>query len=327
MDMITELAELAFATRLKRLNERLSRDVSMVYHKLGVDFEARWFSIFYALNRKSPMMVTELAQSLRLTHTAIIQLAREMMKKELIISSKGRKDERQRLLSITPAGKEIAMKLAPVWEEIRLATKELIESSGCDILTHIEKIENLLNDQDMYERVWIRLKGHPPGEIVICEYRAAMKKYFKSLNYEWLREYFEVEKKDEQILSDPRRKIVNRGGAIFFACLDNYVVGTCALIKHRNGIMELAKMAVTKKFQGRGIGKKLMQTVVDRARQLGKSELYLQTNTNLKAANHLYQKFGFKKTKENPFEPSRYQRPTFVMKLDLMDKEMVLSSE
>lgn len=322
MDVLTELAELAFATRLKRLSERLVKDVSAVYHKLGLDFEGRWFSVFYTLSMKSPMMVTELAQSLRLTHTTINQLAAEMIKKGLIVSFRGTDDERQRLLAITPAGKELALKLAPIWEEIRRATKELIDSTGSDVLASITTIEQQLNEQDMYERVWIRLKGNPPGEIVIREYSAAMKKYFKSLNYEWLEEYFEVEKGDEQILSYPKEKIVNRGGSIFFACRDDQVVGTCALIQHRDGTLELAKMAVTKKFQGRGIGKMLMQKIIDRAKELGGSELFLQTNARLKAANHLYQQFGFKKTKHNPFEPSRYQRSTFVMKLDLKDKFM-----
>lgn len=317
MDIIKELAELAFASRLKRLSERLSKDVSLLYRKLEVDFEARWFSILYALNRQSPMAVTEIAQSLGLTHTAINQLAKEMTNKKLLNSSKGEKDERQRLIYLADGGKVVAQKLASVWDEIQMVTKELIESTGFDILAAIGEIERQLDERDMYQRVWIRLKGQPPGEIRICEYSPALKKYFKSLNYEWLEEYFEVEETDRKILSDPKSKIVNNGGAIFFASIYEHVVGTVALIKHKQGIIELAKMAVTKKFQGRGIGGKLMQVVIDRARELGITSLYLQTNSKLKAANHLYRKYGFKKTKKSPFDPSRYHRPTFAMKMEL----------
>ena len=317
MDIITELAELAFASRLKRLSERLSKDVSLLYHKLDVDFEARWFSILYALNRKSPMAVTELAQALGLTHTAINQLAKEMTKKGLVHSLKGKKDERKRLIYLADRGKKVFHKLTPVWEEILEATKKLIKSSNCDILGAIGEIEKQLDDQNMYERVWIRLKGSPPGEIEIREYTPALKKHFKSLNYEWLEQYFEVEQADEKLLSDPKGKVIKNGGAIFFACIEDNVVGTAALVRHRDGTLELAKMAVTKRFRGRGIGGKLMQAVIDRARELGAAELYLQTNTKLKAANHLYRKFGFKKTIKSPFDPSRYNRPTFVMKLNL----------
>jgi len=48
------------------------------------------------------------------------------------------------------------------------------------------------------------------------EYNPAIKKYFKSLNYEWLEQYFQIKKTDEKMLSDPRREIVNKGGAVFF---------------------------------------------------------------------------------------------------------------
>ena len=89
MDIITELAELTFASRLKRLSERLMKEVSLLYKKLDVNFEARWFSIFYYLNLQSPKTITELAQSLRLTHTAVNQLTTEMIKAGLLISSKG----------------------------------------------------------------------------------------------------------------------------------------------------------------------------------------------------------------------------------------------
>jgi len=84
-------------------------------------------------------------------------------------------------------------------------------------------------------------------------------------------------------------------------------------------------MAVTKKYQGRGIGAKLMQAIINRARELNAEAIYLQTSTRLKAANYLYQKFGYKKTQKNPFKPSRYARVTFVMKLDLkkMDDQIL----
>jgi len=320
MDIIKELQEMAFASRLKRLSERLLKDVSRLYHQLDIDFEARWFSVLYALNQQSPLAVTKLAQALGLTHTAVNQLAKEMIKYGLIEASKGKTDERQRLLYLTPKAKQVFTLLTPVWDEIHQVTKELIEATGCDILQGLSTIEALLDEQDMFERVWIRLKGQPPGEIVIREYRPALKKYFKALNYEWLEEYFEIEKSDEKILSDPNTKIIKNGGAIFFARLDEKVVGTCALIKHPDCVLELAKMAVTKKYQGRGIGGKLLNAVIVRAKELGATVLYLQTNRKLKPANHLYEKFGFRKTNQSPFDPSRYERPTYVMKLELINR-------
>jgi N-acetylglutamate synthase-like GNAT family acetyltransferase len=119
------------------------------------------------------------------------------------------------------------------------------------------------------------------------------------------------------MLSDPNTKIVKTGGAVLFASLDEDIVGTCALIKHHGSTFELAKMAVTKKYRGRSIGRKLIIAIINKAKTLGASELYLQTSSKLKVANHLYNKLGFTTTTTTPLIKKKYERSTFVMKLDL----------
>lgn len=317
MDIISELGEMAFATRLKRLGERLAKDVSLLYHKLNIDFEARWFAIFYSLKRESPLTVTGLAESLGVSHTAVRQLLNEMARKDLVTWSKGKADKRYQLVHLTKKGNDIYQKLSPVWQEIRNATGELIDGSDCDFISGLATIERNLDERNMYERVWLRLKGSLPGDIEIREYSPAMKKYFKSLNYEWLEGFFAVEEADDRILSDPNSKIVKAGGAVLFACLEDDVVGTCALIRHRNGIYELAKMAVTKKYQGRGIGRKLLIAVIEKTKKCGASELYLRTNPKLEAANHLYNEIGFREIAYDPLANKKYKRSTVVMKMDL----------
>jgi hypothetical protein len=87
------------------------------------------------------------------------------------------------------------------------------------------------------------------GEPIIEVYNKNYKEYFKILNLEWLELYFKVEPIDMDLLSNPD-KIIDEGGEIFFAKLDNIIVGTCALLKIDENTFELAKMAVTKKAQG-----------------------------------------------------------------------------
>lgn len=319
MDTVKELGELALASRLKRISERLSKEVTLVYKKLNVDFEARWFTLITRLQKKSPAKITELATNLGLSHTAIQSLASELIKKGYIGSIKDEKDERQRLLFITETGQELCKKLDPVWKEIKEANVQLINSVDINFLSKLNLIEDELNKFSMYERVWHRLTGHLPGEVKIQEYTPSLKKHFQRLNYEWLEEYFEIEEKDKFFLSDPKNKIINRGGYVFFAILENSVVGTCALLKHSEDRMELAKMAVTKKYRGRGIGRKLLEAAIEKVQSLGMQNLYLQTNKSLKEANILYSNFGFKKIKINPLDSSVYQRETYTMKLDILN--------
>ncbi|MGE5682446.1 MAG: GNAT family N-acetyltransferase [Bacillota bacterium] len=321
MDSVKALKELALATRLRRLSDRLSKDVSLIYKKLNIDFEAKWFTLIYLLKNNSPVTITQAAADLGISHTAVKLLAGELIKKEYLTSEKGSEDERQRLIFITPKGRELCEKLATVWKEIEFANRELLIHSAPDFLSEIDRIEEELDKISIYERVWTNLNGSKPGELKVLEYSAKLKKHFQRLNYEWLEEYFSVEEKDKSILLHPKEKIINHGGTIFFALIDEEAAGTCAVIRHPGNKYELAKMAVTKKFQNRGIGKKLLEAAVRWVRKQRAKELYLLTNEKLIAANIIYKNYGFKRLENSPFKNSPYQRKTYAMKLDLSSKK------
>jgi len=292
------------------------KDATRIYSKLNLDFESRWFTILYGLNKQGSMTITALAQTLRLTHPAVNQLAGEMIKENLIISSKGVKDERKRFLRLSAKGKRAINKMTPVWREIRLATKELLDAVDPLFLASIEKIEAMLDDNEMYDRVILRIKG----ELEILEYRPQWKRHFKELNIQWLKKYFHVEEEDKRLLSNPNETILKPGGAILFARFDSKIVGTCALIKHSEKIYEISKLAVSPNARGFGAGIGLSRAILDRAIELGAGSVYLQTNPKLIVANHIYKVLGFRKTKKRPFDSGKYQRPTLVMRKKLTDK-------
>ena len=74
---------------------------------------------------------------------------------------------------------------------------------------------------------------------------------FYKLNKEWLETYFYVEPLDEDVLSQPEKYIINKGGYIFFAKLNDTIVGTYAFmpLKDIDGF-ELTKMAVLPEMRG-----------------------------------------------------------------------------
>ena len=138
---------------------------------------------------------------------------------------------------------------------------------------------------------------------------------FARLNYEWLEKYFVVEDYDRGILSNPRATIIDKGGQILFARIDETVVGTVALIRRGDGVFELSKMAVTEDYKGMRIGQKLMYACIDYAGQHNVKRLFLDSNTSLTPAIRLYQKVGFK---EIPVpEDSPYDRCNIRMELFL----------
>ena len=77
---------------------------------------------------------------------------------------------------------------------------------------------------------------------------------------------------------------------------------------------ELAKMAVSPKAQGKNIGWLLGQAIIEKAKALGASGIYLESNTILKPAINLYHKLGFQKVAGHP---TPYERCNIQMELKL----------
>lgn len=138
---------------------------------------------------------------------------------------------------------------------------------------------------------------------------------FKQLNIDWLQKYFYVEPRDEEVLGNPEKYIIEPGGHIFFTKIDKEIVGTIALIKLTDTVFELSKMAVSPEFQGKQIGQKLLKYAIDFARWQNWQELLLYSNRKLKNAIYLYRKFGFEEVEIEKSNP--YARGDIKMKLQL----------
>ncbi|MCY3036214.1 GNAT family N-acetyltransferase [Aerococcus urinae] len=57
---------------------------------------------------------------------------------------------------------------------------------------------------------------------------------------------------------------------------------------------ELQKIYLAPQAQGQGLGRALMETLIQEVKSAGYRQLYLETHSSLKAAIGLYQKYGFK---------------------------------
>ena len=153
------------------------------------------------------------------------------------------------------------------------------------------------------------------NEVKIVEYDPKYQQDFRDLNEEWISRFFKMEASDYKMLDHPEEYIINKGGHIVFALLNNEVVGTCALIKTSDEplIFELAKMAVSPKAQGKKIGYLIGQELIDKAKQLKAKEVFLETNSSLIPAIKLYEKLGFQHI---PVMDSPYERADTKMLLD-----------
>lgn len=155
-----------------------------------------------------------------------------------------------------------------------------------------------------------------PNKIEIIPYSDDLKEAIKVLNYEWLEKYFRVEQSDIQSLSNPKEEIIDKGGFIFYAKLNDEIVGTASLLKKTEDVFELGKMAVSEKAQGHKIGTLLLEHCLQFAKQKQIRTLILYSNTKLKSALHLYRKYGFSEIK---LDEGLYERANIKMEKHLLE--------
>jgi putative acetyltransferase len=163
--------------------------------------------------------------------------------------------------------------------------------------------------------------------VTIREFQPGDEAAFRKLNEEWITHYFRIEAKEAEVMADPKGTILDPGGRIFFATVQerekkkeehqekDRCIGCCALRRLGDAEFEVAKMAVTPEFQGAGIGRKILEAVIDAARAMGARRLYLETNHTLTPAIRLYESVGFRHIPPERIVPSVYVRADVYMEL------------
>ena len=159
----------------------------------------------------------------------------------------------------------------------------------------------------MSEPQFIGLKGlggNMDNNIEIIEYDEKFHAEFKRMNLDYLDKYNLTESHDMIILDNPEEIVLRRGGFLWFAKAGEEIVGTVGIMNEGHDIFELIKMCVAENWRGKGISKLLMETCLQKVKELGGEKLFLFSNHQLQTALKLYEKYGFKNVEvtDSPFE-------------------------
>jgi len=101
-------------------------------------------------------------------------------------------------------------------------------------------------------------------------------------------------------MDDIQASYFDRGGVFeVVEADDGRIVGTVALYPLSKGVCELRKMYLSPEARGKGLGKQLMERMLDRARSLGFTRMVLETAAPLVEAIGLYKRYGFEPTNEH----------------------------
>jgi len=316
MEFFNRVGKLALGSRLRILTEKMVSDASLIYKMYGVELQPKWFPAFYLLAEDGDKAITEIAKEIGHSHASVSKIISEMVKNGIVTEKKDKTDGRRTVAALSKKGKDIAVKIKDQYTDINSAVDELSSQATYDLWKAIAEWEYLLEQKTLFERVQEHRKRRESQKVEIVDYRPAYKKVFKDMNEEWISRYFKMEETDRKALDNPKGYILDKGGFILVALFNGEPAGVCALVKMEDPLydFELAKMAVSPKFQGHHIGYKLGLAAIEKAKASGASGLFLESNTLLKPAIRLYEKLGFVKLTGRP---SPYERSNIQMELIL----------
>ena len=314
MEFYEEAGPVALGSRLRCLSDAITAEAARVFASYGVGLDPRWFPVFYLLAQRGPVPVTQIARAIGHSHASVSQIIAQMKARRLVTTAKDKTDGRVTVLRLSAAGKRLIAPLQAQCDDVRQAVDELLGEAANNLWVAMADTERLLASRSLVDRVRDARKRRAREGVHVVDYEPRYRRDFARLNREWIEQHWPLEDVDRQVLEDPEGQVLQAGGFIVMALRDETPVGTCAMLMRGNGSYELAKMAVTSAERGNGIGELLAKAALDRARARRGRRIYLESNTLLQPAIHLYRKLGFR---EFTGEPSPYQRCDVQMEMSL----------
>jgi DNA-binding MarR family transcriptional regulator/predicted GNAT family N-acyltransferase len=311
MEFFNQAGKMAIGSRLRMLTEKITEDAAQIYKLYAIDMNPKWFPVFYVLSAGETKTITDLAREIGHSHPSVSKIIREMSKQGLVAEKKDKNDGRRNMVGLSPKGKEIIIKIADQYTDVNHAIEQLTSQAQNDLWKAIEEWEFLLEQKTLLQRVSEQRKERESHNVQIIDYTSKYQEAFKQLNEEWITTWFKMEEADHHSLDNPQGYILDKGGHILVALYNGEPVGVCALIKMDDPEYdyELAKMAVSPTVRGKNAGWLLGNAITEKARSLGATKIYLESNTILKPAINLYHKLGFHKVagRKTPYERCNIQ--------------------
>lgn len=311
MKLFERTGKMALGSRLRLLTSKVTEDAARIYELYNVEFSPKWFPVFFVLSEDGEKTITEIANEISHSQPSVSKIIQEMTLAGLVQENRDSPDKRRNVVALTTKGMTISEQIKVQCIDVDLAIESIISEARHNLWEAIEEWEFLLDEKSLLKRVQEQRKLRESKDVQIVEYKEEYQQAFRALNVEWISGYFKMEEADYKALDNPKEYILDKGGKIFVALYHNEPIGVCALIKMNDPDYdyELAKMAVSPKIQGKSVGWLLGQAIVNAAKELGASKIYLESNTILKPAINLYQKLGFKKVigRSTPYERCNIQ--------------------
>ncbi|MFW9794549.1 MAG: GNAT family N-acetyltransferase [Candidatus Thorarchaeota archaeon] len=280
---------------------------------LRTKFSLTQARIIFELAQQDETVSTDLVKELDIDPSYLSRILRSFEMEGIIKKTRSQKDNRQRILTLTPKGRKFYRKLNErSGQEIREMLLNLSSENQQRFLNATNTIHEILEPTELADSSYL-LRPHGAGDIGWITHRHGVlyaeehgwDETFEALVAEILVHFIQN--------ADPKRE------RIWIAEQHGERIGSVVLVDAGDQVAQLRLLLVEPKARGQGIGKRLIKECIDFSRSKGYKKIKLWTQKNLVVARHLYSKAGFVCISERPHESFGYELIEEFWELNLRD--------
>lgn len=250
--------------------------------------------VMYELATGGRQTAADLTRTLDIDKAQLSRVIRRLKERKLVTSEVDPAHAKRKILSLTPAGRVAFTELDQGTRfRIESVLRPLAAAKRNKLVSSMRDIQAAFEARD-HTPAPVALRSPVPGDLGWVIHRQAV---LYAQEYGWDRTY---EALISKILGefaadfDPSKEdgwIAERAGQI---------VGSIFLMKSDDpAVAKLRLLYVEPSVRGSGLGRRLVDTCIERARQLGYRRLTLWTNDVLTSARQIYETSGFRLTQED----------------------------
>lgn len=262
-------------------------------HLPASDFTLAEARVIYELATGGEQTAAELCRGLDMDKAHLSRIVARFRARGLIQSRVNPTHGKQLLLSLTEEGQRA---FAAADQGSRAQMESLLSpldpEARQDLIASMRRIRQTIESREERAAA-VRLRAPRPGDLGWITHRQAVL-YHRDHGWDWTYEGLV-----SQIVAGFVAEFDAAKEEAWIAELDGAVVGSIFLMKSPDpAIAKLRLLYVEPEARGLGIGGKLVNTCIERAKQLGYRKMTLWTNDVLVSARRLYQAAGFVLTAE-----------------------------
>lgn len=279
---------------VRRFNRFYTQQIGVLpQHYLGSPLSLAEVRVLFELAHRDKTTASELAKELGLDAGYLSRVLLSFRKRGLIVRKKSDSDARQRVIWLSPKGRNTFEPLdRQAHEQISTLLSRLPEADQDRLIEAIGNIEGLLGPARGQKKVAYVLRPLRAGDMGWGVHRHGV---LYAQEYAWDEQF-------EALVADIVASFVQRHDPKRERCWiaehDGENVGCVFCVKKSKTVAQLRLLLVEPKARGMAIGTRLVGECVRFAKSVGYRKIMLWTNDVLHAARCIYEKVGFRLVRE-----------------------------